>query len=689
MGGLAALAREAGHRVTGCDAQVYPPMSDQLRALGIELIEGYGADQLALEPDVFVVGNVVTRGNPLMEAVLDAGARYTSGPQWLAEHVLQGRHVLAVAGTHGKTTTTAMLAWILEQAGLQPGFLVGGVPLNFGVSARLGQPAGPSSSRPTNTTPRSSTSAASSCTTGRAPPCSTTWSTTTPTSFPTWPPSRRQFHHLVRTVPASGRLVVNARDAALQRVLARGCWSEVLRFGTKREEPGGLCARGEPQAFDVLRGSLKVGRVDWNLLGEHNQMNALAAIGAADHVGRGARGGGGGAGAASRTCAAGWSCAARPARRQGLRRLRAPPHRHAHHGGRPAPALEQRGGAGRAARAHPGRVRAALQHHEAGHHEGAAALGAGRGRPGFCLQGDYGWSVREALAPLGAEAVVADSVDALVAAIVQAARPGDHVLCMSNGGFGGIHGKLLDALKAARPGDDRRTCSTCTASARRRSPSRRSACRPGWPSTGPRCAGGARSCRRRRARRWRWCSKASPAGRRRARPCSAARSAASTPRRWPQATGWPAVLLNPAVDPARDLARLRRRADRRSTRPTSTSSSAPNTSTSCAQLAVPAITHPERYLRRHRQGRRGAGLARDERRATPARSCACSKAATTRCRTSTSTCPHLTPAAVLELAAEAGAGGAGRPRPGAGPERRQSGRCMHCSMTPANSTPAA
>ena len=138
MGGVAALAREAGHRVTGCDANVYPPMSDQLRALGIDLIEGWGEDQLALKPDLFVIGNVVTRGNPLMEAVLDAGLRYVSGPQYLAEHVLQGRHVLAVAGTHGKTTTTSMLAWILEHAGLAPGFLVGGVPQNFGVSARTG-----------------------------------------------------------------------------------------------------------------------------------------------------------------------------------------------------------------------------------------------------------------------------------------------------------------------------------------------------------------------------------------------------------------------------------------------------------------------------------------------------------------------------------------------------------------------
>jgi UDP-N-acetylmuramate: L-alanyl-gamma-D-glutamyl-meso-diaminopimelate ligase len=206
MGGLAALAREAGHTVTGCDAGVYPPMSDQLRALGIELIEGFDASQMALKPDVFVIGNVVSRARkpdgtpkfPLMEAILDAGAPYTSGPQWLAEHVLQGRHVLAVAGTHGKTTTTSMLAWILEAAGLQPGFLVGGVPVNFGVSARLGggtaagscagqggaraaggghgaEPrrrptARSSSSKPTNTTPPSSTSAASSSTTARARP---------------------------------------------------------------------------------------------------------------------------------------------------------------------------------------------------------------------------------------------------------------------------------------------------------------------------------------------------------------------------------------------------------------------------------------------------------------------------------------------------------------------------------------
>ncbi|MBN8492913.1 MAG: UDP-N-acetylmuramate:L-alanyl-gamma-D-glutamyl-meso-diaminopimelate ligase, partial [Burkholderiales bacterium] len=266
MGGLAALAREAGHKVTGCDANVYPPMSDQLRALGIELIEGFGADQMALKPDVYVVGNVVTRGNALMEAILDAGAAYTSGPQWLAEHVLPGRHVLAVAGTHGKTTTTSMLAWVLEQAGLQPGFLVGGVPLNFGVSARLGQGNGfvieadeydtaffDKRSKFVHYRPR--TAILNNLEHDHAD------------IFPDLGAIETQFHHLVRTVPSRGRLVVNARDEALQRVLARGCWSEVQRFGARKEEPGALRARGEPHAFDVLRGSLKIGRVDWALLG--------------------------------------------------------------------------------------------------------------------------------------------------------------------------------------------------------------------------------------------------------------------------------------------------------------------------------------------------------------------------------------------------------------------------------------
>ncbi|MCU0967501.1 MAG: UDP-N-acetylmuramate:L-alanyl-gamma-D-glutamyl-meso-diaminopimelate ligase [Rubrivivax sp.] len=446
MGGLAALAREAGHRVTGCDANVYPPMSDQLRALGIDLIEGWGADQMGLAPDVFVVGNVVTRGNPLIEAVLDAGARYTSGPQWLADHVLPGRHVLAVAGTHGKTTTSSMLAWILESAGLEPGFLVGGVPRNFGVSARLGKPGAAVPGR--LGTPfvieadeydtaffdkrskfvhyRPRTAVLNNLELDHAD------------IFPDLAAIETQFHHLVRTVPASGRLVVNARDEALARVLQRGCWSEVQRFGARKEEPGVLRARGEPHAFDVLRGSLKIGRVDWPLIGEHNQMNALAALLAAEHAGVPVADG-----------------AAALARFENVRRR-----------------MELRGEAGGVKvyddfAHHPTAMRSTVDglRRKVGLERILAVfeprsntmkLGTMKAQLpwaleeadlAFCLQGPYGWDAREALAPMGTQAQVADSVDALAAQVVRAARPGDHVLVMSNGGFGGIHGKLLAALQ--------------------------------------------------------------------------------------------------------------------------------------------------------------------------------------------------------------------------------------------------
>src|SRR6476620_2721637 len=300
MGGLAALARESGHKVTGCDTGVYPPMSDQLRALGIELVEGYGADQMAFAPDVFVIGNVVSRARlpdgtpkyPLMEAILDSGLPYTSGPQWLSGHVLHHpthhptgpRHVLAVAGTHGKTTTTAMLTWILECAGMKPGCLIGGVPLNFGVSARLGEGNTfvieadeydtaffDKRSKFVHYRPR--TAILNNLEFDHAD------------IFDDLAAIERQFHHLVRTVPSRGRIVVNAREEALQRVLAMGCWSEVQRFGGRKEAPGMLRARGEPHAFDVLRGGLKIARVEWQLLGAHNQLNALAAIGATEHAG--------------------------------------------------------------------------------------------------------------------------------------------------------------------------------------------------------------------------------------------------------------------------------------------------------------------------------------------------------------------------------------------------------------------
>jgi UDP-N-acetylmuramate: L-alanyl-gamma-D-glutamyl-meso-diaminopimelate ligase len=436
MGGLAAIAREAGHKVTGCDANVYPPMSDQLRALGIELIEGYGAEQLDLKPDLFVIGNVVTRGNALMEAILDAGARYTSGPEWLADEVLPGRHVLAVAGTHGKTTTTAMLAWMLESAGLQPGFLIGGVPQNFGISARLG--AGKhfvieadeydtaffdKRSKFVHYRPR--TAILNNLEYDHAD------------IFPDLAAIETQFHHLVRTVPASGRIVVNGREEALTRVLARGCWSEVQRFGARKEEPGALRARGEPHAFDVLRGSLKIGRVDWPLIGEHNQLNALAAIGAAEH-----------AGVAPDAAAVALSTFEGVRRRLELRgeaRGIKVYDDFAHH-----PTAMRTTVDGLRRKVGAARILAVFEPRS-----NTMKLGAMKAQLpwaleeadlSFCLQGSYGWDAAEALAPMGEQAVVADSVDKLVAAIAKAARPGDHVLVMSNGGFGGIHGKLLAAL---------------------------------------------------------------------------------------------------------------------------------------------------------------------------------------------------------------------------------------------------
>jgi UDP-N-acetylmuramate: L-alanyl-gamma-D-glutamyl-meso-diaminopimelate ligase len=454
MGGIAALAREAGHKVTGCDANVYPPMSDQLRALGIELIEGYTPDQLGISPDLFVIGNVVTRGNPLMEAILDAGLPYVSGPQWLAENVLQGRHVLAVAGTHGKTTTTAMLTWVLEAAGLKPGFLIGGVPLNFGVSARLGQVGERTPfvieadeydtaffdkrSKFVHYRPR--TAVLNNLEFDHAD------------IFEDIAAIEKQFHHLVRTVPSTGRLVVNAREEALQRVLAKGCWSEVVRFGARKEAPGELRARGEPHAFDVLRGSLKIARVEWSQLGEHNQMNALAALAAAEHVG-----------VSPEAAAASLSKFENVRRRMELRGS-------VPLGGGEVRVYDDFAHHPTAMRTTINGLRRKIDAQQASHHEprqrilavfeprsNTMKLGAMKAQLpwsleeadlSFCHSGGLGWDAVQALAPLGEQAVVCDSIDKLVQKVVAAVKPGDHVLCMSNGGFGGIHQKLLDALKA-------------------------------------------------------------------------------------------------------------------------------------------------------------------------------------------------------------------------------------------------
>ncbi len=443
MGGLAALAREAGHRVTGCDANVYPPMSDQLRALGIDLVEGWSPEQMAFKPDTYVIGNVVTRGNPLMEAILDGGERYSSGPQWLAEHVLAGRHVLAVAGTHGKTTTTSMLAWILDKAGLQPGFLVGGVPLNFGISARLGQGRCfvieadeydtaffDKRSKFVHYRPR--TAILNNLEYDHAD------------IFADLAAIETQFHHLVRTVPASGRLVVNSREEALARVLQRGCWSEIQRFGARKEEPGALRARGEPHAFDVLRGSLKLGRVDWPHLGEHNQLNALAAIGAAEHVG-----------VAPDVAAAALGSFLNVRRRLELRGEAAGVKVYddfAHHPTAMRTTIDGlRRSLDKSTGATTARILAVFEPRtntmKQGQMKALLPWALEQADLSFCLQGNYGWDAAQALSPMGRRAVVADSVERLVVAIAAAARPGDHVLVMSNGAFGGIHDQLLAALR--------------------------------------------------------------------------------------------------------------------------------------------------------------------------------------------------------------------------------------------------
>ena len=436
MGGIAAIAKSAGYRVTGCDANVYPPMSDQLRALGIELIEGFGAEQMKVRPDVWVVGNVVTRGNPLMEAILDAGQRYVSGPQWLAEEVLAGKHVLAVAGTHGKTTVSAMLAWVLERAGMNPGFLIGGVPNDFPVSARL-------------TSSRFFVIEADEYDTAFFDKRSKFVHYRPRTAilnniefdhadiFDDLAAIERQFHHLVRTVPKSGCVVANGADEHVKRVLAMGCWTPVEAFGVEEAwHSGAADAEG---AFDVRHGGRALGRVRWSLLGEHNRSNALAALAAAAHVGVQPSAGIEALGTFG-----------------GVRRR-----------------MQERGRAGGVTvyddfAHHPTAIRTTLEglRHRVGKARILAVLEPRSNTmkrgvmkealPPSLAQADrvyvytngLGWDARSLFALLGARARCEDDLAALVEAVSAEARAGDHVLVMSNGGFGGIHEKLLDRLSA-------------------------------------------------------------------------------------------------------------------------------------------------------------------------------------------------------------------------------------------------
>ena len=443
MGGIAAIAKAAGHRVTGCDANVYPPMSTQLEAQGIELTVGYGADQTALNPDLWVVGNVVTRGNLLVEAMLDRGDRYVSGPQWLAENTLLGRQVLGVAGTHGKTTTSSMLAWILKDAGLDPGFLIGGIPINFGVSATLGKQSYfvieadeydtaffDKRSKMVHYRPR--VAILNNIEFDHAD------------IFPDLAAIETQFHHFVRTIPGSGKLIVNGADPAIDRVLARGCWSALERFGVG----DGWSARVVgPGCFEVFNQGRLIGLLRLELQGEHNLQNALAAIAAAQAAGVDP--------ARAIESLARFKGVRRRMELRGTAAGVAVWDDFAHHPTAIATTVsglrDQVGNA---------RILAVLEPRSntmrAGLMKDRLPASLQRADRVFCYSENLGWDAAAALAPLGDRVSIENDLERLVGAIVAEAQPGDQVLVMSNGGFGGIHERLLASL-SVRAGPAMRT----------------------------------------------------------------------------------------------------------------------------------------------------------------------------------------------------------------------------------------
>ncbi|MGQ3089940.1 MAG: UDP-N-acetylmuramate:L-alanyl-gamma-D-glutamyl-meso-diaminopimelate ligase [Methylophilus sp.] len=443
MGGIAVLAKAAGHRVTGCDANVYPPMSTQLEAQGIELIEGFDPGQTAFKPDMYVIGNVVARGNPLMEEILNQGLPYISGPQWLAEHVLQGKWVLAVAGTHGKTSTSSMLAWVLEYAGLAPGFLIGGVPENFGVSARLPQ------------APRQDPKSISPFFVIEADEYDTAFfdkrskfvhyrpRTAVLNNlefdhadiFEDLPAIEKQFHHLVRTVPQQGLVVANQQQS-LDRVLARGCWSAVERIDSAAGwQVQNVDAQGR---FDVFFNGERQGNVSWALMGEHNRSNALAVIAAARHVG-------------VAPCIAiealnEFKNVKRRMEVKGVVNNITVYDDFAHH-----PTAIATTVAGLRAKIGQARILAVLEPRsntmKLGVMKDALPLSLRDADAVFCYANNLGWDAAAALAPLQDKAQTFEDLSALVQAVSLLAQPGDHVLVMSNGGFGGVHQQLLQALQ--------------------------------------------------------------------------------------------------------------------------------------------------------------------------------------------------------------------------------------------------
>ncbi len=441
MGGLAALAKARGHRVTGSDRNVYPPMSTQLEALGVEVVQGYDAEQLTPAPDVVVVGNVMTRGMPVIERLLDSGLPFTSGPQWLAEHVLKDRWVLAVSGTHGKTTTSSLLAWILADAGLDPGFLIGGVPVNFDETARLG--ADPFfvieadeydtaffDKRSKFVHLRARTVIVNNIEFDHAD------------IFPDVAAIQRQFHQFMRVVPGTGRIVWNAADANVRAMLDMGCWTPCEGFAREPCPAAKWSANAAPggdfSSFEVLEDGRSRGRVEWSLIGAHNVENALAAIAAAQHVG------------VSVTTSLGAL-----ARFRGIRRrleLRGSVagitvyDDFAHHPTAIALTLD-----GLRRRVGSARLVAVLEPRS-----NTMRMGVHRDTLGpslaladevwFYVPPDLGWELESAVRQLGRRAHFAADIGDLLERLCAGLRSGDHVLIMSNGGFGGLHARLLDAL---------------------------------------------------------------------------------------------------------------------------------------------------------------------------------------------------------------------------------------------------
>ena len=447
MGGLAALAKQAGHTVTGCDANVYPPMSNQLEALGISLHTGFDAEQLdTFKADLYVVGNAMSRGKPVVEEILNRGLSYTSGPQWLSENMLRGRWVLGVAGTHGKTTTSSMLAHILEFAGMGPGFLIGGVPANFGVSARAPQGDSPffvieadeydtaffdKRSKFVHYRPR--TAILNNLEYDHAD------------IFPNVEAIQTQFHHLVRSVPGSGLVVSNGTDRHLETALKRGCWTPIERFG-----PGQVWdfKRGVDKRegqFEVLYQGAEMpqksmGVIDWELTGTHNVMNALAAIAAARHAGVPAK--------VAVDALNSFQGVARRMQVRGVAKGVTVYDDFAHH---PTAIATTLNGLRRKI-GDAGRIYAVLEPRSNTMKQGVfSALLPDSLRDAntvFVYANNLGWDVAAALAPIGTKTGIFSDLDAMVKAIAEMSQPGDHIVVMSNGGFGGVHEKILAQLGA-------------------------------------------------------------------------------------------------------------------------------------------------------------------------------------------------------------------------------------------------